>query len=482
MRALLIAPHWLYVYEQYASLSKAINFHPPLGLCALSAVAERAGHDTRVLDAEGQALSPSDIDAVADEFQPDLVALSVTTPVLDAAALIATRLKSRFPELPIVVGGPHVTLTGAETLEQYPVFDLAITGEGEYTFPKLLDALEQGTDVHEVPGILWRDGSGVHAGRPNLDPVDLDTVPFPDRTKLRLDRYIWSVPGAGLQRMASVQASRGCPLKCVFCSEDRIYPKAIRWKSVSRVLEELEEIRRTTTARHIVFLDDTITLHRRWAMELFTEMRKAGFGFTWEGETTANRVDEELVEAMVGAGLRRINFGIESGDREILAKLGKGVSLDAFRPAYRLMKRFGVETRGSVILGNPYETSKTVRRTLRFIWGLRELDQAYINISAPYPGTVLREMALRGDGGIELLEASYGALRRYGGGVMRVNDLTPKRLARFQKIGTLVFYLHPRRFIYNLRRSGFRAMWRNGKAFLVSLFARNAPVQVASGI
>lgn len=135
-----------------------------------------------------------------------------------------------------------------------------------------------------------------------------------------------------------------------------------------------------------------------------------------------------------------------------------------------------------MILGNPWETRKTVWRTLRFIWGLKDLDQAYINIAAPYPGTVLRDMAIRGEGGITLHEHSYEALRRYGGGVMTVNDLTPAHLSRMQRLGTLVFYARPRRFVYNLRRAGPKAAARNIKAFARSLRGKNAPVQVMSGI
>jgi radical SAM superfamily enzyme YgiQ (UPF0313 family) len=482
MRVLLVAPHWLFVYENYAELSKAVNFHPPLGLATLAAVAEAGGHEARVIDAEAQGLSVPDIMQVVRDWQPDVLGVTVTTPVLGSAALIAAEAKAVHPAIITVAGGPHITLTGAETLQTYPQLDYTLGGEGELTFPAFLAALAADRRPSDVPGIHWRDGERVAAGPPNAEAIDLDTVPLPDRTKFDLQRYVWSVPGAGLQIMASLQASRGCPLRCIFCSEDRLYPKAIRWKSVDRVMAELQLIHETTPARHIVFLDDTITLHRKWAVELFTRMRDAGFGFTFECETTANRLDDELVQLMVEAGLRRVNCGIENGDPEMLKKLGKGVKLDAIAPTFARLKKYGVETRGSVILGNPWETRKTVWRTLRFIWGLKDLDQAYINIAAPYPGTVLRDMAIRGEGGVTLHEHSYEALRRYGGGVMTVNDLTPAYLARMQRLGTLVFYARPRRFVYNLRRAGLKAAARNIKAFARSFRGKNAPVQVMSGI
>lgn len=482
MRVLLIAPHWLFVYENYAELSKAVNFHPPLSLATLASAAEAHGHEVRVIDAEAQGMSVPDIMDVVRDWRPAVVGVTVTTPVLGSAALIAAEVKAVDPGVITVAGGPHITLTGAETLATYPQLDYTLGGEGELSFPAFLDALAADRRPTDVPGIHYRDGERVAAGPPNAEAIDLDAVPLPDRTKFDLTRYVWSVPGAGLQIMASLQASRGCPLRCIFCSEDRLYPKAIRWKSVDRVMEELRLIHDTTPARHIVFLDDTITLHRKWAVELFTRMRDANFGFTFECETTANRLDDELVTLMVEAGLRRVNCGIENGDPDMLKKLGKGVKLEAIAPAFARLKRFGVETRGSVILGNPWETRKTVWRTLRFIWSLKDLDQAYINIAAPYPGTILREMAVRGEGGVTLHEHSYEALRRYGGGVMTVNDLTPAYLARMQRLGTIVFYARPRRFLYNVRRAGLKAAARNIRAFLHSFRGGDAPVQVMSGI
>lgn len=482
MRVVLVSPHYTFVYEQYAALTKVINFHPPLGLCYLASVLEQNGHEVCVRDAEANGQSVSELVEEVLELKPDLVGISITTPIFGAAVRFATLLKQGGPNLPVIVGGPHITLTGPDTLDGYAVFDYGFSGEGEIHFPEFVDKLDKGDDVNAVPGIISRDALGKpRMLMPNTSSPDLDQMPFPDRSKIDLDRYLWSVPSKGIVKTASIQSSRGCPFKCIFCSEDTLYSKTVRFRSVENILKELDQLHQDTEVEHIVFLDDTITLHRRWAVKLFSGMLERGYRFSFECETTANKVDEELVSLMVDAGLVRVNFGIENGDPEMLKILGKGVTLEEVRAAFKLMKKFKIETRGSCIIGNPYETRKTVMKTLRFVWSLKELDQVYINIATPYPGTAMREMAIKGEGGVRLLDTSWEGLKRYGAGVMEVNDLTISDLIKYQKLGTLMFYLQPRRFIYNLRRSGFKAAWRNGLAFLQT-FRKGAPVQAASGI
>ena len=187
-----------------------------------------------------------------------------------------------------------------------------------------------------------------------------------------------------------------------------MYGRTVRYRSAENMLREFEEIIEVSRFRHFIFNDDTLTVNRQRLMELLQGIIKRNFHITFECETHANLLDRELVALMKEAGLVRINIGIESGDPEILKKLKTGITLDDVKTSLRLLKSFGIETRGSVIIGSPYERRETVLRTLKFVADLKDLDQPYINIAAPYPGTAMREMALRGEGGSKLLSTDYG--------------------------------------------------------------------------
>ena len=153
-----------------------------------------------------------------------------------------------------------------------------------------------------------------------------------------------------------------------------------------------------------------------------------------------------------------------------MKKIKKGIRLKEIKEAYRIARKVGLETRGSVMLGHPFETKKTALETLRFITDLRDCQQAYINIATPYPGTELYDMALKGEGGIRLLTQDFKEYRRYGDAVIEVNDLHKQDLIKLQRKGFLMFYLKPKRIIYNLKRAGIVAGIINAMAFLKSVF------------
>ncbi|MCK4827524.1 radical SAM protein, partial [bacterium] len=188
--------------------------------------------------------------------------------------------------------------------------------------------------------------------------------------------------------------------------------------------------------------------------------------FTWEGWTHAGTIDEEMLSAMKGAGLVRLSFGIESGDQEILKVIKKNVTLDQIRNAYRMSAKVGIETRGSAMLGHPYETKASAWRTIKFVRSIKELKQIFLNIACPYPGTELYDYAVSGRGGMRLLTSDYSQYKRYGAPVIEVGDMNAKDLKRTQTLGLLYFYLTPSRIWYNVfKRAGIRAGLRNVGAF-----------------
>jgi hypothetical protein len=125
------------------------------------------------------------------------------------------------------------------------------------------------------------------------------------------------------------------------------------------------------------------------------------------------------------------------------------------------------------MLGNPFETRETLRKTVNFICSLK-VYQAYINIAMPYPGTALLEMARTGYGGLRLLTEDWDEYRRYGNAVMEMADLTREDLIRFQNRAYLWFYLRPRIIWKNLSRAGWRAAANNVYGFASSMLKRGS--------
>lgn len=400
-RILLIAPRWGHVYGKYNFLSRRFNFHPPLGLCYIASSIRNAGHVVRIIDAEAENKSLEDILNEVKTEKYDYVGLTSTTPIYDNAIEIAKTIKENF-KVTVLLGGPHPTIVREGALHSSGCFDYLICGEGERTLISFFELHGSVENVLKIPGLVFRyNGEPIDTG-PAEKVADLDLIPFPDRSHLNASNYLWSVPRKGLISTTSIIYSRGCPFECLFCSQDIMFSRKVRFRSVDNVIAEIEEIVGATPYRHFVFLDDTLTWNRERTIALFQSIADRRFNITFEGETRANLLDAELVKLLKGSGLVRMNIGIESGDPEILKILKTGIRLEDVENAFRLLKEHGIETRGSVMIGNPYETKERAMKTIKFVTGLKTLDQPYINIAMPYPGTRLREMALKSEGGLRL--------------------------------------------------------------------------------
>ena len=473
MKILFVHPPWAEVYGSYREASKIGNAFPPLGLCYLSAVAESAGHEARIIDAEMVGKSVEDVVEDARRFGPDVVGITATTSIAHVAANLAGRLKVALPATPIVLGGPHCAAVSDACLAENPAFDYAIYGEAENSLVPFLEMLAGRMAPEAVPGLIFRasDGAIVKNALPPLER-DLERLPFPDRSKLELDKYTWSVPGKGIVRFTTIMTSRGCPFRCIFCSAHTVFGRKVRKRPIEGVLDELQQCVERFGIRHFSFIDDTLTLDHDRVRKLCAGILDRRLGITWEGWTRADTVDREILSVMRSAGFTRVSFGIETADPEISKLVKKGVPLDAYQRAYAAAKAAGLETRGSIILGMPDETRETALRTILFASRLRGCDQLYINIATPYPATELFEIARSSAHGMRLLTEDFSQYRRYGSAVVEVNDLSQTDLVELQRLGFLLFYLRPRRIWYNFRRAGFRAFAKNSVAFVKSVIAK----------
>jgi len=466
----LIAPPWGDIYGNFKHVAKVGVFYPPLGLCYIASNLEDAGYEVRVMDAEAEGKKLQGVIEEVRSFQPDAIGIQVVSPLWDVVYEVCKSIKDE-KDIPIVLGGPHITIVGTEAFDQNPYCDYGVIGEGEETMLDIVNHVLAGESCKDVLGIVHKEGGEPQLNGARPAPKDLDSYIFPDRTGLPMERYLFSVPGkhGGIRRFATITSTRGCPFECTFCTEPMIFGRMTRFRSAENVVDEIEEANKNQAVTHFIFVDDTLTVEKKRIFAICDELDRRGLKITFEGWTHANTITDELLQRMQQSGLRRLSFGVESGNAEILKSLKKGTDHTRILEAFKAAKRAGIETRGSVILGLPGETIATVEESIKFTTELKELDHCYFNIAMPYPGTEIREFALKGERGTRLLTEEYSQLRRQGQTVvMEVNDLTTEELLRLQRKAYLKFWLTPRRVWYNIWRAGLKAGFINGWAFFKS--------------
>ncbi len=474
MRVLLINPSFEDIYGSYKHLYRKGFLNSPLSLCYLAASLIDNDHVAQIVDGEAESLSLDQIIKKVKDFAPGLIGITATSIDFIHAHHLAKALKKVLPEIPLLLGGTHVNLFGSEVLEKAPEFDFGCIGDGEYLIVELAQMIEEGASdkLPNIAGLIYRDGKNTVQNCFRPIEMNLDRYTFPARFLLKNELYYRAIPFKGYQTTASIMSSRGCPFSCAFCAVRNIYggPK-VRLRSASNVLNEIEYIVKEMGINHLAFNDDCLTLNRERMMTICTGILERGLKFTWEGLSRADLLDEELLRIMKQAGFIRISIGIESANAHILKVLKKHETLEQIEKAVYMAKRAGIVTRGSLIIGSPYETGETVKESFRFINQLKSLDQVVINIMQPYPGTEIREMVLRGEGGTHFYqqENQNDSLQRFGSAAIRVNELTQEKLVSLQKKGFLGFYLRPRAVINNLRITGLKTFCNDSIGFLRSI-------------
>lgn len=464
MKVMLIYPEFTNIYGNYKSAAKVSVVYPPLGLMYIASSLEQDNHKVTILDTEVQNLSKKEIINKIKSEKPDMIGITSTTPLHHKAIELFKLIKKIDPSITTIAGGPHPTALPKESIKECLEIDIVIVGEAEETVREICQEKKLST----IEGICFKKNGKIILNKKRELIKNLDSIPLPARHLVDNKKYLWSVPKKGIIQISPIMTTRGCPYKCVFCSQLVTFGNCMRYRSVDNVIQEIDEIVNKYKINHLVFYDDTLGLNKKLTYELVNRIKKEKLDFTFEGMTRVNIITKELLVKLKSIGLNRLSFGVESGNQKILDASKKGITLKQVREAYNLASKFKIETRMSIVLGLPFETKETIKKTIKFMKSLK-CYQAYVNIGTPFPGTEYYEQAKKGYGGIKLLTNNWKEFRRWGNAVIEVNDLSRDDLIKWQKKALLSFYLTPGRLIYNLKRAGIKAAWVNGKGAFKSL-------------
>jgi radical SAM superfamily enzyme YgiQ (UPF0313 family) len=356
--------------EDYRDGDLDADFHQtPYGLFSLAAQAIRAGHAAKVLNLSGFAWHR--VEEIVRALDADVFGMSCWTANRRGVALVANLVRRVHPNAHIVVGGPHATPLAPEMLAHHPEIDTVVTGEGDATFLELLERLEAGRPTTGVAGSVYRDSGRVVRAPERPSIPDLDTLASPH------DYFATHI----------VMTSRGCPWQCTFCGADTTWGRGFRGQSVGYVLDALESALARLPVRMIQIKDDTFTTNKKRVLELCRGIRERKLDFFWSCDTRVDVLSDELLREMRLAGCQRLSLGVESGSPTILKAIHKKITTEKIIESTELAKRYGVEVRYYMMLGNRGETKATFEETLEFLERARPHQYLFSCLSI-YPGTL----------------------------------------------------------------------------------------------
>jgi len=377
MRVLLINP--------YYPISETPS--PPLGLAYLAAALQKVGVELKILDLVVFPYSQSMLQALIEDFKPQIAGITAVTMSFDNAIGVIKDIKAIDPEILTVMGGPHVSFCARDTLKAYPELDVIVLGEGEQTVVELSRAADNGNAWTGVNGIAYRKGVEIRFTQKREFIEDLDSLPLPDRRLLPLGRY------RALGMPISITTSRGCPFKCIFCVGRKMVGAGVRYRSPSKIVNELEYLN-TLNFHQINIADDLFTANKNHCIAVCDEIIKRNLQLTWTSFARVDTVSDAVLTKMKSAGCSAVSFGIESANPQILKTIKKGITLDQVENAVHLCKKAGIAPYASFILGLPGETPATIRQTMDFGERLKNLGLSFgFHLLTPFPGTEVREQS-----------------------------------------------------------------------------------------
>ncbi|MCL2389655.1 MAG: B12-binding domain-containing radical SAM protein [Elusimicrobia bacterium] len=338
----------------------------PLGLGYISSYLKQNNIDSIVIDASIDNLSDTQIIDIFKKENITVAGLSCTTADHNVVARLSLNLKKE--GFKVVIGGIHPTFLPFQTLVDSGA-DFVICGEGEIAFTKL--ALNNFVN-NGIKGVYSLDNLKSTTDRVEFAETvkKLDELPFPPWEKVQFKKYNSSPSGQIRKKtpIAYLVASRGCLSKCTFCASPAFSQKHIRFRSVENIISEIKELVNVYGVKEIKFLDDTITLHKKYMLELCAALLKNKLSISWAcyNGVRADSLDEEVVAAMKLAGCYGFSIGVESANPDILKNIRKDETIEQISKAINLAHKYKMMTNGFFIFGLPGETKETMRQTLNF--------------------------------------------------------------------------------------------------------------------
>lgn len=366
------------------------NYIPfPFYLAYAAAVLEKGNVDVKLVDAVAEKTEEEEFIKKIEQFEPGLVLLETSTPSIDVDLRIARRIREAC-NTEIALCGAHASVMYADIMANNDFIDYILLGEYEYASANLVTHLDEGAELKDVAGLVYRDGGEIRVNQRRNAIDNLDELPWPAWHHLPMYEYndeFGCLPTPNVQMLTS----RGCPYGCIFCVQPQVmYDGTYRKRSPKNVVDEMEFLIGKYDFKAVYFDDDTFNIDRKHVQSICKEIKHRKIDVPWGAMGRADLMDRELLEEMKDAGMHAIKYGIETASQSMLDASGKKLDLEDAKRNIKLTQELGIKVHLTFMFGLPGETRETAMETLDMAMEL-DPDSAQFSIAVPFPGTKFYE-------------------------------------------------------------------------------------------
>jgi len=386
----------------------------PLGLAYVGAVLDKAGYQTKIIDATGeqqpvkirrsednlynlQGLSPNEILEKIDSNTFIFGISLMFSSEWAAHRKLIEDIKKKYPKIIIVAGGEHSTAVPEYTLRNCPSIDYIIKGEGEFSMLEFSHNLFHEKNTKNIPGICFVDKENKFIDNGLSKRIQhIDKLPLPAWHLLKPENYFTNAFTIGISRGRNmpILATRGCPYQCTFCSSPSMWTTRYVMREPNEIIDEIEWLIKKYNANEFEFFDLTAIINKSWILEFCKELQKRNLNITWQLPvgTRSEALDNETLKAIYDSGCHFIVYAPESGSEKSLKIIKKRVKLNRLIESIKAAVKIGHTVKLNFIIGFPHETLFDCLKSIFFgiycslRFGVYDVNYAMFS---PYPGSEL---------------------------------------------------------------------------------------------
>ncbi|MBI2647142.1 B12-binding domain-containing radical SAM protein [Candidatus Woesearchaeota archaeon] len=376
-----------------------LGIRSPDGLLTMAALPKKEGYNVKILDLRLENDWKAALKKCIDK-NPLLVATSCMTGIQIKYALEASRfVKQHNKDIPVIWGGIHPTFMPYQTLENENI-DIVVIDEGDLTFLDIIKTLEANKPLDNVLGIAYKDRDGkIHKNMPRPLIEDLDSLPDLPYELIDVKKYY----GFDLENgggSITLNTSRGCPFKCNFCYDTKMYGNTWRGYSAKRTIEIIKNVVDKFGIKNIFFQDDNFATNLKRFKDIvygiIDEKLDIKWGLLGIRLDALKVLDDNFLRDLAKAGCVNMDSGVESGSDRILKMIKKGTTVQEIIDINKKMSKHSFKAKYTFIVGYPSEAEEELIQSIKLATTLVEDNKnAYTPffIYTAYPGVELWEIA-----------------------------------------------------------------------------------------
>ncbi len=346
----------------------------PIGLGYIATAMKQGGFVFDLLDIDGHRYSDGEVEERIRAKKYDVVCMGCIVTGYRIIKSLSALVKSYHPHAVVIVGN-SVATSVSETLLLRTDADVAVMGEGDETIVDLLGALKDSKPLAEVAGICFVKEGKLVKTPPRPLIKDISRLPYIDFSIFDVEAYIKTSKHAvhdplpfprDEARALPINTARGCIANCGFCYHVfRGMP--YRYRSPDSLIGEIKTMIARYDLNYINFWDELTFFSKKQVKGFIDKILAEKVHFFWVADCRANLFQSEddipLIREMKQAGCLGLGYSLESADPEILKAMNKKTTVEQFSRQTRILRKAGMATLTSLVLGYPQETPETIRKT-----------------------------------------------------------------------------------------------------------------------